>query len=74
MRRARPGQPAVVPRVVETEFRVRYAETDAMGVAHHANYFIWFEAGRTEYTRAVGLPYREVEAGGVRLPRLSGRL
>jgi acyl-CoA thioester hydrolase len=52
---------------VETEFRVRYAETDAMGVAHHASYFVWFEAGRTEYTRAVGLPYRDVEAGGVRL-------
>jgi len=67
VRRARPGNPAAVPRVVETEFRVRYAETDAMGVAHHANYFVWFEAGRTEYTRVVGLPYREVEAGGVRL-------
>lgn len=67
VRRARPGQPAAVPRVVETEVRVRYAETDAMGVAHHANYFVWFEAGRTEYTRAMGLPYREVEAGGVRL-------
>ena len=54
-------------RVVETEVRVRYAETDAMGVVHHANYFVWFELGRTEYTRAVGLPYREVEARGVRL-------
>lgn len=52
---------------METELRVRYAETDAMGVVHHANYLTWFEAGRTEYTRAQGLPYREVEAGGVRL-------
>ena len=54
-------------RVVESELRVRYAETDAMGVVHHANYFVWFELGRTEYTRAIGLPYREVEERGVRL-------
>ena len=54
-------------RVVEAQVRVRYAETDAMGVVHHANYFVWFELGRTEYTRAVGLAYREVEARGVRL-------
>jgi len=54
-------------RVVETEVRVRYAETDAMGVVHHAAYFVWFELGRTEYTRAVGLPYRQVEEGGTRL-------
>jgi acyl-CoA thioester hydrolase len=54
-------------RVVETAFRVRYAETDAMGIAHHTSYFVWFEVGRTEYTRAAGLPYREVEEDGVRL-------
>ena len=54
-------------RVVETSFRVRYAETDAMGVVHHASYLVWFEVGRSEYTRAVGLPYREVERDGVRL-------
>lgn len=54
-------------RVVETAFRVRYAETDAMGVVHHTSYLVWFEVGRTEYTRAVGLPYREVEDVGVRL-------
>lgn len=53
--------------VVSTELRVRYAETDAMGVVHHTAYFVWFEVGRTEYTRAVGLPYRDVEEGGVRL-------
>lgn len=52
---------------METQVRVRYAETDAMGVVHHATYLVWFELGRTEYTRAVGLPYREVEAGGTRL-------
>ncbi|MDQ7819834.1 MAG: thioesterase family protein [Armatimonadota bacterium] len=53
--------------VVSTEVRVRYAETDAMGVAHHTAYLVWFEAGRTEYTRAAGLPYREVEEAGTRL-------
>lgn len=54
-------------RIVETEVRVRYAETDAMGVAHHTSFLVWFEVGRTEYTRAVGMPYRDVEASGVRL-------
>lgn len=53
--------------MVDTEIRVRYAETDAMGVAHHTSYFVWCEAGRTEYTRAIGLPYRQVEERGVRL-------
>jgi len=67
VRQVRSGEPAGSPRVVETEVRVRYAETDAMGVAHHANYFVWFETGRTEFTRALGMPYRDVEAGGVRL-------
>jgi len=38
-----------------------------MGITHHTSYFVWFEVGRTEYTRAVGLPYREVEREGVRL-------
>lgn len=65
VQRTRAASPA--PRVVETEVRVRYAETDAMGVAHHTSYLVWFEAGRTEYTRAVGVPYRDLEAGGVRL-------
>ena len=53
--------------VVATEVRVRYAETDAMGVAHHTAYLVWFEAGRTEFTRAAGLPYRAVEEAGTRL-------
>ncbi len=53
--------------MVETELRVRYAETDAMGIVHHASYLVWFEDGRTEYTRAMRLPYREVERNGVRL-------
>jgi acyl-CoA thioester hydrolase len=53
------------PGPVELEERVRYAETDAMGVAHHKNYFVWFEAGRTEFCRRRGLSYRKVEASGL---------
>jgi len=44
--------------------RVRYAETDQMGVVHHAVYPVWFEAARTELSRAVGLPYSQWEAAG----------
>lgn len=47
-----------------THLRVRYAETDAMGVAHHATYPIWFEVGRTDLMNALGMPYRELEAQG----------
>jgi acyl-CoA thioester hydrolase len=50
-----------------TELRVRYAETDQMGVVYHANYLIWCEIGRTEYIRAVGTPYAQIEREGVRL-------
>ncbi len=48
----------------ETLVRVRYAETDKMGVVYHANYLIWFEIGRTEYCRSRGLSYREMEESG----------
>lgn len=50
--------------------RVRYAETDQMGVVYHANYLVWFEVGRTDLLRALGWTYREMEASGVRLPVL----
>ena len=46
---------------LETPLRVRYAETDQMGIVHHANYLIWFEIGRTEFCRARGFSYREME-------------
>ena len=50
----------------ETEIRVRYAETDQMGVAHHATYLIWFEVGRSDLCRAKGFSYKEMEdEGGV---------
>lgn len=46
-------------------FRVRFAETDQMGVAHHAAYVVWLEAARVEWMRERGLSYREMEEGGV---------
>lgn len=54
--------------VRETEFHVRYAETDAMQVVHHANYLIYFEEGRSQYMRDIGSDYAEVEASGYQLP------
>ena len=48
----------------EHRFRVRYAETDQMGIAHHANYLIWFEMARVEWSRALGLPWGDIEASG----------
>jgi acyl-CoA thioester hydrolase len=51
-----------------TQVRVRYAETDRMGVVYYANYFVWFEVGRTEWLRQTGWSYREMEADGVSLP------
>ncbi|MDH4037051.1 MAG: acyl-CoA thioesterase [Candidatus Krumholzibacteria bacterium] len=48
--------------------RVRYGETDKMGVAHHSSYLLWFELGRTGLLRAAGHSYRGLEAEGVMLP------
>ncbi len=47
--------------------RVRFAETDQMGVAHHSAFVVWLEAARVEWLRERGLSYREMEAGGVSL-------
>src|SRR5690606_715552 len=52
-------------RTHEIEIRVRYQETDAMGVLHHANYFTYFEMGRTELLRAQGYDYRSLEENGL---------
>ncbi|MCC7497551.1 MAG: acyl-CoA thioesterase [Bryobacterales bacterium] len=46
----------------ETRLRVRYAETDQMGVAYYANYIVWMEVGRTELCRSLGIRYRDMEA------------
>ena len=56
-----------LPRHV-TRLRVRYAETDQMGVVYYANYFVWFEVARTEWLRATGWSYRDMEANGISLP------
>ena len=48
-------------RSYETRFRVRYAETDQMGVVYYANYLVWMELGRAEYCRAAGMRYRDLE-------------
>ena len=47
--------------IAETPVRVRYAETDQMGVVYHANYFVWFEIGRVELLRHLGFSYRDME-------------
>jgi acyl-CoA thioester hydrolase len=52
-------------RQCELTFRVRYAETDPMGVLHHSRYFVFFELGRTELLRLAGFRYRDLEARGV---------
>ena len=52
----------------ESIVRVRYAETDAMRVVHHAVYLVWFEVGRTDYMRAQGLAYTRLESMGIHLP------
>ena len=56
------------PQVHETSFRVRYAETDQMGVVYHSNLIVWFEVGRVEMMRQLGFTYREMERDGMHLP------
>jgi len=54
----------VVRPASETRVRVRYAETDQMGVVYHSNYLIWFEVGRVEFIRQLGLNYKRMEEEG----------
>ena len=49
---------------VTIELTVRFAETDAMGIVHHRNYLVWFEAARVAWLDAAGVPYTEVAASG----------
>lgn len=51
-----------------TEIRVRYAETDAMGIVHHSHFVVWMELGRSDFLRSLGQSYAEWERDGVRLP------
>ena len=52
---------------IDVELRVRYAETDQMGVAYYANYLVWFEVGRVEFCRKKGFIYADLEKSGYRL-------
>ena len=54
--------------------RVRYGETDQMGVAYHAHYLVWCEMARTEHMRRLGVRYRDLEAGGIKLAVPEARL
>lgn len=56
-----------------TRLRVRYAETDQMGVVYYANYLVWFEVGRTDLLRRSGWTYREMEEAGFTLPVIEAR-
>ena len=51
-------------RTATSTFRVRYAETDQMGVAYHAHYLVWCEIGRTDFIRGIGITYAELERRG----------
>ncbi len=60
--------PAPARKRSASRVRVRYAETDQMGVVYYANYFVWFEVGRTDLLRTLGGTYRDLEAEGIFLP------
>lgn len=53
---------------MKTQFRVRYKETDRMGIVYHSNYIVWFDVGRTELLRSLGFDYRHLEEIGLMLP------
>ncbi len=55
-------------RTVESQLRVRYSETDQMGIVYHSHYLVWFEIGRTDWCRAAGIPYAEMEKNGLFIP------
>lgn len=52
----------------ETELKVRYVETDQMGIVHHSNYYAWFEVGRTEFTKLCDMTYSYMEIQGIMMP------
>ena|SRR5919108_1208618 len=51
-----------------TSYQVIYGDTDRMGVVYYANYLRWFEKGRTEFLRQMGMPYTQIEASGMHFP------
>lgn len=66
MTNSSPETPAAAP-YHDVEFRVRYAETDQMGVVYHTNYLVWCEVGRTDFIRARGMSYADIERAGIGL-------
>ncbi|MGV8984198.1 acyl-CoA thioesterase, partial [Clostridium sp.] len=54
----------------ETKVKVRYVETDQMGIVHHSNYYAWFEVGRGEYITQIGMTYSEMEENNIMIPVL----
>ena len=52
----------------ETKLKVRYVETDQMGIVHHSNHYAWFEVGRTEYITEIGMTYKEMEENNIMIP------
>lgn len=58
----------------DTTLRVRYQETDQMGVVYHANYLVWFEIGRTHWIRSMDITYKDLEAKGLLLPVIDAHL
>lgn len=61
------GNRAVTEEITAVDVRVRYAETDQMGVAYHTHYLVWCEVARTDHMRRRGVTYRELEGQGLRL-------
>ncbi|WNS46371.1 thioesterase family protein [Paenibacillus sp. MMS20-IR301] len=68
------SKPDKASRWYGASIRVRYQETDRMGVVYHANYLTWFETGRTEMFRQLGLTYRSMEEAGLLLPVIQADL
>jgi acyl-CoA thioester hydrolase len=58
----------------ETTIRVRYAETDAMGIVHHSRYFVWLETARVEWLKSCGLNYKKLEQDGFFIPVVEANL
>ena len=65
--------PSAQTRQTTSVVRVRYAETDKMGIVYYANYLIWFEIGRTDWLRDTGWTYRSMEEDGIQLPVIEAR-
>lgn len=57
--------------ISESQITVRYAETDQMGIVHHANYPIWYEVARTDFIRKIGISYTEMEQKGIMVPLIA---